>query len=240
MDKLSGELLTNCNTFNCCQNEFVILPKYGDVGFYEYYKYKAELIRKKKRLFCPENQTELMLAYPPSDSTEAYIFERFFESPFVVACNHDFEGCFAIDISNYINKLEDAHFLQLLTYMHENNNTVYLLFVYTDNKNEIDAVYNYLSQFDEYRKTVISLPSPKTLSDYTVMNIRNFSLHVKSSVSGFLYKYYEQNPCGFEKADYIVRYLKNEEYNGNLPEIKRLIKEIDDVFSKGNSAEYGY
>lgn len=241
MNKLSKEILNACTPENCCANELVVLPQEGDVGFEEYFEHKAKEIKTRKRIFSPLEQNKLMLAYPKPDSKEAFIFEKFFESPSIVAKNHEFEGCFAIDISAYIGKTEDENFEKLIAYMHNNKNTVFLLFLYSDNKNEIQNMYDQLSRYDDLRLVSIPLPNANTLMEYTVSGIRDFSLHIKNPVYAFLQEYFSQRKCGYDFADYLVRYLKTTGYSGDLSALQQATEKITGVwFKNGGSAGFGY
>ena len=241
MSKISSDCLRQCNSTNCCMNEFVSLPEDGDVGFEEYYEHKAKEIVKCKKIFSPLDQNMLMLAYPKPDAKEPYVFERFFESPTIVARNHEFEGCFAIDVSAYIGKENDEYFDKLMSFIHRNKNAVYVLFMYSNNVKEIESMYESVSQYDEIRKVNIPLPSAKELTEYTIAKIRDFSLHVKSPVYSYLQKYYSQRSGGFDYADYLVRYLKDKNYQGDLPEMKETVLEIDaKTTSGGSKSNFGY
>lgn len=240
MKKIGSEIIKECNQTTCLINELVVLPQNGDVGLDEYVDYKTTAITKAKNL-SPYSQNKLMLAYPAPDSREHMIFERFFESPFVVAYNRDFEGCFVIDVSAYVGKYNDVHFTNLISYMLQNKTAVYTLILYTNNKNEIKAMYDTVSQYMDLRLTHIPLPTPTVLAEYTVEEIRTFSLHVSTSVNDFLEDYYEKNPSGYDKADYIVRYLKNAKYSGDLKSIKKLFAELTNKNTNGNIAVgFGY
>ncbi len=241
MNKLNKEVLNSCTAQNCCANELVVLPQDGDVGFEEYFEHKAKEVVKAKKIFSPLDQNKLMLAYPKPDSKEAYVFERFFESPSIIARNHEFEGCFAIDISAYIGKTDNEFFEKLMSYMRSNKNAVYLLFFYSNNKNEIQSMYDFLSRYDEIRMVNIPLPDAKVLTDYTVSKIRDFSLHVKSPVYAYLQKYFSRLNCGYDLADYLVRYLKNSGYSGDLAQIKEATEKVDAVWHANNvNTGFGY
>ena len=241
MNKLSKEIQNACTAENCCMNEMVVLPQDGDVGFDEYFEHKAKEVIRAKKIFSPLDQNKLILAYPKPVSKEPYVFERFFESPSIVARNHEFEGCFAIDISAYIGKTDHEYFEKLMSYMYSNKNAVYLLFFYSDNKNEIQNMYDYLSRYDDIRMVNIPLPDAKTLTDYTVSKIRDFSLHVKSPVYAFLQKYYSRMKCGYDLADYLVRYLRNTGYAGDLPPMKDATEKVETLWRTNNiNTGFGY
>ena len=241
MNKLSKDFLTSCTEVNCCANELVILPLDGDVGFEEYYDHKAKEIIKAKKIFSPLEQNKLMLEYPKPDAKEAYVFERFFESPIIVARNHEFEGCFAIDISAYIGKTDHEYFEKLIRYMRSNRDAVYLLFMYSNNTNEIQSMYDFLSRYDDVKMVSIPLPDAKVLTEYTVSKIRDFSLHVKSPVFAYLQKYFTKAKCGYDLADYLIRYLKTTGYAGDLAAMKDATEKIDASWrGKSGSSSFGY
>ena len=171
MKKLKKELLNELTPQNCCMNELVVLPKNGDVGFEEYFHYKTREVMRAKKIFSKPKYNGLMLSYPGPDAKEPLVFERFFESPSVVACNHNFEGCFAIDISSYIGKTGEAGFEKLIAYMHDNPDMVFQLFMYSDNKIEVKQMYEYLARYDEIRLVNIPLPDAEMLTDYTLSEI---------------------------------------------------------------------
>jgi len=239
--KINSDILSKCDATNCCMDELVVLPLNGETGFEEYYEHKAKEIVKAKKIFSPLEQNMLMLAYPHQDAKEPYVFERFFESATIVAKNHEFEGCFAIDISAYIGKENHEYFSRLISYMHQNRNAVFLLFMYSDNTNEINSMFENLSRFSEIRKLEIPLPTAKQLTEYTVSKIRDFSLHVKNPVYNYIQKFYSQNKFGYDTADFLVRQLKNAEYQGD----HQMLKDIFENYVSSNNGKasmlgYGY
>lgn len=241
MKKLSTSVLEKCNATNCIFNEFIVLPDEGDVGFEEYFDYKTREVIKYKRIFSPMKQNRLMLAYPSPDTKDYMVFNRFFESPYIVGCNHEFEGCFGIDISAYIGKTKDEHFEMLMSYIRSNPSVVYVLFAYSNNKNEIKKLYDTVMLYENYRYMEISLPTPNELCEYTMSHIRDFSLHIKRPVAVHLESYFQENCCGYETADYIIRRLKSSGYDGELEGLQNLLAE--NILSKnmpGSSLGFGY
>lgn len=231
MNRINRDIIRACNEVTCLRNELVILPQNGNVGFEEYVQHKAREIAKVKNL-SPYIENQLILTYPTPESREYLIFERFFESPSVVAYNHVFEGCFAIDVTAYINKQNNDNFLKLISYMLTNVDTVFTLFIYTNNKNEVQKMFDCLSQYMDINLVEIPLPGPQALADYTVDKIREFSLHVSSSVTEYLSQYYETKQFGYDDADYFVRYLRQAGYSGDLRTIKKLVQELSNKDSR--------
>ena len=241
MNKLSREFLEKCLNGNVCTNELVVMPAEGDVGFDEYFNYKTKEVIKAKRIFSPEEQNKLLLSYPETDSKDPNIFDRFFESPCIVAKNHEFEGCFGIDITDYIGKICDEHFQRLLTYISTNVSAVYILIVFTNNKNEIASMYDILNQYSEYRLVDLGLPEINDLVEYTVSKIRDFSTHVKKPVYKALEQYYINKNCGYETADILVRQLKANDFTGDVEDLNKTIEQIDSNSRiDGSSLGFGY
>lgn len=241
MTKLSSLIKANCDKSSCCLNELIVLPREGDVGFEEYYEYKANMVKETKKIYSDIEQNKLMLAFPKFQVSEKYIFERFFESATIVARNRIFKGVFAIDLSAYINKTTDEHFLELMTYVQENPQTVFLFFIYSDNSNEIDGMYNAISQYHEIRKQLMELPNAKQLTKYTESKIRDFSLHVTKEAVEYIEAYYLDKRCGYEAADFLIKYLKNEGYQGDLEMLKKITNKIDESCSiNRKTSGFGY
>ena len=64
MAKIPDDILNQCNADTCCDNEIVILPEKGDVGFEEYFDRKVDMVIEAKHLFTPVEQNKILLAYP--------------------------------------------------------------------------------------------------------------------------------------------------------------------------------
>lgn len=241
MGKLSRDFLEQCVSGNGCTNELVVLPTDGDVGFDEYFEFKVKEVIKSKRIFSPEEQNKLLLTYPHPESKELNIFDKFFESPSIVAKNHEFEGCFGIDVTDYIGKTEDEHFQRLLTYISTNTSAVYMIIIFSNNKNEIKAMSDILNQHSEYRLVDISLPDVDNLVEYTVSQIRDFSAHVKKPIYTYLKEYYSNNGCGYDTADYLVRCLKLNDFSGEIDDMKNIVEKMNSgKKASGSSLGFGY
>ncbi len=240
MEKLDQNIMNSCTEENCSENEFVVLPLEGDAGFEEYFGYKAEKIYKAKNLFSPFENNKLMLAYPGPDSA-SYIFDLFFESPSVVAKNHEFEGLFAVDVTDYVGIKENKQFGELITYMRANPNTVYILFIYSNNRNEIREMHDYLSEFRHFRLVNIPLPDAEALTGYTISQTEKFSPQVEESCREFLKSHYSRIKCGYDYADYLVRNLKETNYSGDLSSLQEVTKKADAIWRvEGTGLILGY
>lgn len=226
MNKLQNSFLERCSLENCCDNELLVMPSKGDTGYEEYILHKTGLIRKKKNVFSPLEQNVLMLSYPDKGSLSG-VFERFYESPAVVAENHVFEGCFAIDITSYINHTDCPEFQRLLSYIDMNPSAVYVLMVCCDNVKECDNLYKALLHNGGFRRTDLSLPSPRALAEYILNMIRSFCLHIEQEESqSYLEELFRKKPCGYDFAEYFVNVLKTNDYKGDAETLKKMADEL--------------
>jgi hypothetical protein len=221
-------------------DELVILPETGDCGFIEYFDYKAEKVVQEKKIFASfAKQNKLMLEFPEPECNEPNVVERFFESPFIVAQNHNFEGVFAIDISNYINDLEHDRFQSLLAYIKANPLPVYLLMLYTDKTEVADRVYTALLHHMDIIKTVLPKPTHQQLYNYTIENLENLFGEISADIKDFFNNYYAKNSVGYDTADYLIRYLKLSGFKGELKEIETVVQSLDKK-SSGNYHPIGF
>ena len=226
MDKLSLEFLETCNSDNCCFDNLLILPPDADVGFEEYIDYKVSKILRKKNIFSPPEQHKLTLAYPDPSAPEG-VFNLFFESPSVVAKNERFRGCFAIDVTEYLGKTDNVHFRTLLNYIGTNTDIVFVLIVCTENEQQIKEIYNVICQYDKFRRITITLPPPEYLCKYTMEEISDICGKNEEKIKERFIEYYSNKKCGYDTASFIVTYLRNANFNGNLKELDKLLSEID-------------
>ena len=240
MNKVSREVLDKCTAANCTDNELLVLPSEGDVGYEEYFRHKSRLVMEQKNIFSSLEHNELLLCFPPPGERQEMNFDLFFESPQVVACNHDFEGCFGIDITAYVNHRGDKHFEDLLAYARSHPETVYVFILASNNKNEIRDIYEYLTRYMEVRKVEMSLPEPRRLAEYSISEIRHFCLHISAEVSVLLEEFFEAHRCGYEAAEYLCRKLKNTGYDGSREQMQLQMDElVRSHCMSGSSAGFG-
>lgn len=228
MAKLDESILKICNIDNCLDNELVILPQNGDTGFDEYFEYKSQLIRESKRLFTP-CEHKLMLRYPhhPKDTPgDPTVFARFFESPAVALHHQFFEGCFAVDITDYKKGWDTDEFVMLLSYIVSNPDIVFLLFMYSDSPSDSEQAYRTISDYCSIRLHHFQLPTPKRLAAYTIERIRSYTLHVNARTEDLFFELFEAHrEYGFDAADYYVQFLKLNGFRGDHDHAKELIEE---------------
>lgn len=224
MKKLCNDFWLGLNEAHACMDELVVLPECGDCGFLEYFDYKTQKVVQGKKIFASfEQQNQLMLEFPEPTCTEPNVVERFFESPFIVAQNHNFEGVFAIDISSYANALEHDRFQALLSYIKANPLPVYLLMLYSDDPEVIDRVYTKLLHHMDVVKTVFPAPTRTQLLDYTVEKMEAQFGPLSPEIKEYFVHYYEKNETGYDTADYLVRYLRLSGFRGEKKEVESVI-----------------
>lgn len=227
MKKLCPEFLKQCNLANCCFDDFLVLPPQGDVGFEEYVDYKADRIMEAKKFFSPKEEHMLMLAYPGPGTERPSDFDYFFESPSVVAKNSEFDGCFVIDVTDYLGCTEHERFMDLMAYINAHTEIVFILLVYSANEAEINRMYNLVSEYDNFRKISIPLPTAEELTAYTLAGLRTITKTVESAVEGELRAYFEGKTCGYDTADLLIRYFGNEGFDGSAGDLKERIAEYE-------------
>lgn len=244
MSYIPSDIIEGCNEITCLQNEFLVLPFSGETGFEDYISYKAEFIQRKKGLTVDKEWCQLILTYPepPSETKRTEdLFPRFFESPYVVAHNQEFEGCFGIDLTSYIKETTDSHFVDLMRYILNHNNITFVLFVFTNNTNEAIALYNTIYQYIDIRKVIYPLPDAEHLSLITCDKIQDYCLNTDSSIRDYLFTYYSEHPAGFDFVDYLVRQLRSVDYKGDISTLASVLEEIK---TKQNSTKrfdsFGY
>lgn len=248
MAPLQNEIKELCTAENCRNNDFIILPATGDTGFEEYCRYKSHSIDNagfnpieydpdddEKDRSTPLAQQLLILSYPPANYPTD-IFNRFFDSPRIAAANNEFHGLFAIDVSAYIGKEDDEHFLNLLAYIYNNPNAVYILFIYSDNEPESDTIYTAASSYNWFRRLRFELPSPEELTEYTRYMLRDFAIHIENGVTEILINRFRSKPTGYDYADYMHGVIASTGFDGSCEALKALIAEIDKI----NEIRSGY
>lgn len=242
MKKISAEFWQSVNPAFACMNELVALPEQGDSGFREYFEYKANAIIREKKIFSSfADQNKLMLEFPEPECTEPNVFEKFYESPIIVARNHDFEGLFAIDISNYTNRLDHDKFLMLISYIKANPQTVFILFFYSNNDEEINNIYKNISHHMEIVKTKIPEPTAEQLAQYTVEGLKKLCEDTEEKILDFLKKLFSENKLGYDSSDYLIRHLNLSGFKGTLDEVKKMVADVDIVSATGcNYSGLGY
>lgn len=241
MEKLSTSFWAGVNPAYACMNELVALPENGDCGFAEYFEYKAAKIVENKKIFSSfAQQNKLMLIFPEPDCKEPNVFEKFFESPTVIAENHNFEGLFAIDISNYVSDFNHERFLSLISYIKANPQTVYMLFFYANDEREQQRVYSALLHHLDIIKTVLPEPTREQLVAYTLEGLNRLNATTEKAIENALDAFYMRNRVGYDSADYLIRYLKLNNFDGSLEAFNKGIANLDLRAAASTYPLFGY
>lgn len=227
MNKISPELLSRCDKAACCANEFVILPPDGDSGFEEYFLYKARRSRVKKHLVLREEQTRLILKYPSPMAGDA-VFNRFFDSPAVVAANQEFEGCFGIDLTEYLNRTSDPRLDQLIQFIRRHPAVTYVLFVYTQDLRKGTSLLGALDRYFPLQPLQIPLPDTDRLTEYLsdlVGGDGGFEKPVEEEIRAF----FSSAASGYDTADFLARELRERGFNGEKQVLLDALAYMKDV-----------
>ena len=240
MEKLHQGILEKLQA-TALVNELVILDMECDVGLEEYIVEKAKIIKKAKNIYSPIEENVLMLEYPSPKSKDESVFEKFFDSVAVVAKNAAFEGCFAVDITEYADCLDDPHFDELMSYIKLNTQTVYCLVVHTKSAQVAERIYNYISQSGVFIMNSFEMPSAQKRADYTASLIRDFTDHIDHDARETLLTLYTQHDYGYDFAEYLSKMLRSKDYQGDRDALVSSIEQVKKInlFDPGD-VSYGY
>lgn len=240
MEKIQQSVLQRLEA-NALLNEVIVVGSDCDVGVEEYLKAKAQAIRKVRNIYSPIEENLLMLEYPSPKCKTVKVFERFFESVAITAKNSLFEGCFAIDITEYADCLDDPRLEELMAYVKLNSQAVYCFVVYTKNAQVAERVYNFIAQSGIFIMHNFELPSPQRLADYTASLIREFVQHIETETSETLVEIYKKNEYGYDFAEYLAKTLASRGYEGGKEELLKGIEQVKKInlFEPGD-VSYGY
>jgi len=112
--------------------DFIILQKSGFELFQKYTERKGKEV--------------ISLAYPDSGQNKE-AFDEFFASP----CRKGrlgvrFTGCFAIELTDYVENPEDKHLSELAAYIRENPDMVFVLFSATDGSESVNRLASHMDK----------------------------------------------------------------------------------------------
>jgi hypothetical protein len=100
------------------RNEFIILQRSGFEEFLNFINRKSKDVIK--------------LAYPDSKQNKE-VFDEFFASPSRKGrLGARFAGCFAVELTDYVENPDDKHLSDLAAYIRENKEIAFVLFSATD------------------------------------------------------------------------------------------------------------
>lgn len=240
MEKIQQSVLQTMRS-NALMNELIVVSAECDVGIEEYVKEKALAVMKEKHLYSPLEENVLMLEYPSPKAETARARAMFFDSAAIKAKNAVFEGCFAIDITEYADCLDDPKFDELMYYIKQNPQAVYCLVVHTKNVQVAERIFNFVSQSGIFIMSSFEIPDAQRLTDYTSSLIREFVPHINPDVTQALIELYSKNEYGYDFAEYLAQMLKNKKYKGDKDELLKAVEQLQKI-NRFNPSEvsYGY
>ncbi len=237
MNKISQELIGRCGRTTCCANELVILPNDGDAGFEEYFYRKAAQVREVKHLFVREEQTALILKYPgPSEQRQE--FNRFFDSPEVAARNQQFEGCFGIELTDYLRAVSDPKLEDLIRFITRNPPITYVLFAYAHDPKDGYPLLRTLDQYFPLQMIHIPLPDADKLTVCTGELIRGICGDYDGAFDDEIRAFFAAGPAGYDTAEFFVRELREREFRGEEEVLLDTIRYMKD--SAGTGRRLGF
>ena len=219
MEKLSVELMARCDGPACCENELIVLPPDGDAGFEAYFERKAKQIYRFRHLLTRrEEQTRLILRYPTAPArfpvNVENAFNRFFNSPDMVAGNQPFEGCFGIDLTDYLHKTADPELDRLIAYIRSQPDVTFVLFVYASDEREALPLMGMLDQYFPLRLLRLTLPDTDRLTAYAEDLIREICPDWDGSLTEDVRAFFARGTNGYDTAEFLARELKERGFRG--------------------------
>lgn len=108
---------------------------------------KGEMEGFRKYLLSEwENEKGLIIMSYPAENEPAFDFAEFFETPYRYnRFSHDYEGTYAVDLSDYIRESSSSALIKLRKYTDENDSMSFILFAVDDSssnlRREIERCY---------------------------------------------------------------------------------------------------
>jgi hypothetical protein len=107
--------------------DFIILQKSGFGLFQKYAEKKG-------------HNGAIILAYPDSNQKKE-VFNEFYASPFRTGrLGNRFDGCFAVELTEYVENPESKCLYDLAAYIRENANMTFVLFAVTDGSDSVNRL----------------------------------------------------------------------------------------------------
>ena len=168
-------------------HEIVVFPCEGEIGFEEYLDEKTKYFISGMNAWGKLESHKLVLRYPDIKSP-AEEFDWFYASEEIASGGGEFVGCFAIDVTDYLNKPEHTRFLELLSYIQRRKNVHFLLMVFTEDGKIPDLFV-------------------ETLSEYSIFSIVHFDYPTTNDLAAYFAEQLAER-CGTEMPDEVEEYAR--------------------------------
>ncbi len=128
------------------------------------------------------NGKGLIIRSYPSENEAAFDFAEFFETPYRYnRFSHDYEGTYAVDLSDYIKESSSPELGKLRKYTDENEKISFVLFVLDDSPSSVLPLRREIGRFYEH--------SPRGVEFYSFRNGKMSAMRKKSEKNGARFGY---------------------------------------------------
>ncbi len=128
------------------------------------------------------NGKGLIIRSYPSENEAAFDFAEFFETPYRYnRFSHDYEGTYAVDLSDYIKESSSPELGKLRKYTDENEKISFVLFVLEDSPSSVTVLRREIVRFYEH--------SPRGVEFYSFRNGKMSAMKKKSEKNGARFGY---------------------------------------------------
>ena len=194
-------------------SEIAVFPGEGSFGFEEYLNAKTALIIKRKSIQSSVEDNQLRLCYPHGDGDkQALEIELFFSSAVLKSRGGDFEGCFAIDMTDYLSDTENRDFKRLMSYIRANRNIYFVLMLFSENQAEVRKFFDAASEYASFDLVEFEYPKPGVLAEYAAERIEEkYGRPLGDDLKDHIYNLLKTGKHEFDFIDLVVDDLTNRE-----------------------------
>lgn len=100
----------------------------------------ALFLKDENRKLNKDQEQVITLCYPVEKKDDQFTFNDFFQSPFrTKKFSHNFNGLFAVNLTDYLDISSNIMLCRLRDYTEENPSIYFILFAYTNTKSTADS-----------------------------------------------------------------------------------------------------
>lgn len=157
------------------------MKKNSAVAFVTLSRDERDEFRTYLRSVC-ENGKGLIITSYPSENEAAFDFAEFFETPYRYnRFSHDYEGTYAVDLSDYIRESSSPFLGKLRKYTDENEEISFVFFAVEDSPASASSLRREIERFYEH--------SQRGIEFYSFRNGKMSALKKKSEKNGTRFGY---------------------------------------------------
>lgn len=157
------------------------MKKNSAVAFVTLSRTERDGFRTYLRSACENGKGLIIMSYP-SENEAAFDFAEFFETPYRYnRFSHDYEGIYAVDLSDYIRESSSPLLGKLRKYTDENEGISFVLFAVEDAPSSASSLRREIERFYEHSRRGIEL--------YSFRNGKMSAVKKKSEKNGTRFGY---------------------------------------------------